>query len=68
MYCRQQMMQIKIMPLVMLKDNFDDYVEHLVEVTIYFNHLLQIGNKFIPSLLTCNKELSSLCENRPKMK
>ena len=35
----------------MLQDNFDHYAENEVEVTIYFNHLLQIGDKFIHSLL-----------------
>ena len=37
-----------------------------MEVAIYFNHLLQIGDKLIYSLLACNNELSSLCENRQK--
>ena len=52
----------------MLQDNFDHYAENEVEVTIYFNHLLQIGDKLIHSLLACNKELSSLCGNQQKMK
>lgn len=57
-----------MMHLVMLQDNFNHYVEHSVEVTIYFNHFLQIGDKMIHSLLACNKALSSLCGNRQKMK